>query len=160
MGLTRAQRYGTHLPILVKAVMATDGPVLELGCGLASTPVLFWLCQSAGRRFVSIENDKKWIKQVGYPIYFTDDWNKIEVDDTYWSVVFLDHRPGERRIIDAIRIEDKADIIILHDSEPELDKYYQYSKIYPMFKYRYDDNKFLPHTVVLSNKVNLKKIFK
>lgn len=160
MGLTRAQRYGTHIPVLVKVVMATKGPVLELGCGFASTSLLFWLCQMQGRKFVSYENDPGWIKQVGYPVIFTEDWNKIDIDNIHWSVAFIDHRPGERRIIEAIRLEDKADIIILHDSEPESDKYYQYEKIYPMFKYRYDYKEFLPHTVALSNKINLNKIFK
>jgi hypothetical protein len=160
MGLTRAQRYGTHLPVLIKAVLATKGPVLELGCGLASTPMLFWICQEQGRKFVSYENDSAWIRRVGYPVNLSDDWNQIDIDNTHWSVAFLDHRPGERRIIDAIRLEDKADLIILHDSEPELDKYYQYQKIYPMFKYRLDYTKFLPNTVVLSNLVDIEKYLK
>src|SRR3954454_11711777 len=34
----------THFPVLIKLIQMTDGPVLELGSGLFSTPLLHWLC--------------------------------------------------------------------------------------------------------------------
>jgi hypothetical protein len=158
--MRRILRYGTHIPILIKVMELSSGPVLELGSGFNSTPFLFWLCQDQGRKFVSYDNDKKWIERVGYPINFVDNWDKTDIDNTHWSVALMDHRPGERRPIDAVRLKDKADFIILHDSEPELDKFYGYEKIYPLFKYRFDYTKFLPHTVVLSNLVNVRKYLK
>jgi hypothetical protein len=158
--MRRILRYGTHIPALIKAVEVTDGPVLELGCGISSTPFLYWLCRDQDRQFVSYDNDQKWIKTVGYPTQFVENWDKTDIDSIHWSVALLDHRPGERRPEDAIRLKDKADFIILHDSEPELDKFYGYEKIYPLFKYRFDYTKFLPHTTVLSNLVDIKKYLK
>ena len=158
--MRRILRYGTHIPILIKVMGLTSGPVLELGAGLNSTPFLYWLCRDQGRKFVSYDNDQAWIDRVGYPIQFVDNWDKTDIDKAHWSVALMDHRPGERRPIDAARLKDNADFIILHDSEPELDKFYGYEKIYPLFKYRFDYKKVLPNTTVLSNFVDLEKIFK
>lgn len=138
----------------------TNGPVLELGCGFSSTPLLYWMCMEQGRKFVSYENDKRWIEKVGYPIEYVEDWDKTDIDNIHWSVVLMDHRPGERRPVDAVRLKDNADFIILHDSVSELGKFYGYEKIYPLFKYRFNYTKFLPNTVVLSNLVDVEKFLK
>lgn len=158
--MRRILRYGTHIPILIKAMEMSKGPVLELGSGFSSTPFLFWLCKDQGRKFVSYDNDQGWIEKVGYPIEYVADWDKTDIDSIHWSVVLIDHRPGERRPIDAARLKDKADFIILHDSEPELDRFYGYEKIYPLFKYRFDYTKFLPNTTVLSNLIDVRKYLK
>lgn len=138
----------------------THGPVLELGCGFSSTPFLYWLCQDQGRKFVSYDNDEGWIKKLGYPIVYVGNWDKAEIINVHWSVAFIDHRPGERRVVDAAKLKNKADYIILHDSEPQLDKFYGYEKIYPLFKYRFDYTKFLPQTTILSNYFDPAKIYK
>jgi len=137
----------------------TKGPVLELGSGFNSTPFLFWLCWDQKRKFVSYDNDLAWIAKVDYPVIYIDDWNKTDIDNTHWSVAIIDSRPGERRPIDAARLKDKADFIILHDSEPVNDKYYGYEKIYPLFKYRFNYTKVLPNTTVLSNFFDIEKYF-
>jgi hypothetical protein len=156
--MKRIVRYGTHIPVLIKVMEITSGPVLELGCGFSSTPLLYWLCQDQGRKFVSYDNNQKWVETVDYPIQFVENWDKADIDNVHWSVAFLDHRPAVRRIVDAVRLKDKTDFIILHDSEPELDKFYLYRKVYPLFKYRFDYTKFLPQTTVLSNLVDVGNI--
>lgn len=152
--------YGTHIPVLIKVMAVAHGPVLELGCGFSSTPLLYWACQDQGRKFVSYENDKRWIEKVGYPVEYVEDWDKTDIDNTHWSIALLDHRPAERRAVDAVRLKDNADFIILHDSVSKLGKFHGYEKIYPLFKYRFDYTKFLPHTVVLSNLVDVQKYLK
>ena len=158
--MRRIFRYGTHIPVLIKIMEITKGPVLELGCGFNSTPLLFWLCKDQDRKFVSYDNDQRWIEKVGYSVEYASDWDKTDIDNTHWSVAFMDHRPGERRSIDAVRLKDKADFIILHDSVSELGKFYEFEKIYPLFKYRYNYTKFLPNTTVLSNLVDIGKYLK
>ena len=138
----------------------TSGPVLELGSGITSTPFLFWLCRSQERLFISYDNDKTWIRNIGYPIKYVSNWDNTKIDNTHWSVVLVDHQPGERRHIDALRLKDKADYIILHDSGPKEDRYYHYKKIYSSFKYRYDYKKFPPFTTVLSNFIDVGKTMK
>lgn len=47
----------THIPILAAVVAMTDGPVLELGTGLNSTPLLSEMCFHMSRDLYSIETD-------------------------------------------------------------------------------------------------------
>lgn len=155
--------YASHLPILVKVVEHTTGPILELGVGF-STMVLNMMCRLAKRPVFSYENDPKWYQRYQnyqsdfHQIRLAENWDKIDIDRIRWSVALLDHRPALRRKTDAARLKDNADYILLHDSEPEINKFYRYTDIYPLFKYRHDYTACLPNTVVLSNFKNLKKI--
>lgn len=147
--------YGSHIPVLVKVMSISSGPVLELGSGYYSTPLLYWLCRAGGREFVSYEENEKWCealrREIGFRPTFIKDWLDVKIDHIHWSVVLIDHRPAIRRKVTANRLKNNADYIVLHDSEPEIDRFYRYTDIYPLFKYRYDYTKFKPHTVVLSN---------
>ena len=49
---------GSHLPVLIKMVLMTDGPILELGTGFFSTPVLHWLCAEKKRKLVSYDSSE------------------------------------------------------------------------------------------------------
>jgi len=148
--------------MLVKCVQRVDKPVLELGAGLFSTPLLHWLCKEQGVKLVTYENVEEYYKfsksfqSREHRIRLTDDWSKVENNGTFWGVVFIDHAPAERRHIDAIRFADKADIVIIHDSDER--EIYQYDNVYPHFKYRYDWTACRPYTTVLSNFNNLKWI--
>lgn len=142
---------GSHLPILSQLVNKTNGPVLELGAGYNSTPLLYWICKAEGRKFVSYENDKGWVDQLSYPVKYIEDWDKADIDDEFWSVVLIDHRPALRRKDDARRLKNNAAFIVMHDSEPEINKFYRYTWIYDEFKYRHDFTKVKPNTTVLSN---------
>lgn len=57
MPLNISWKHSTHLAVLMEAVRRTAGPVLELGVGLYSTPVLHWLCYPTNRRLVSYDSD-------------------------------------------------------------------------------------------------------
>jgi len=148
---------GSHLPILIELLRATKGPVLEIGMGLNSTPVLHWICTHQKRRLLSLENDPSWIEpnkayeNEYHKVEFVEDWNKAPIDDTYWSVVLIDHRPAIRRREEAKRLKDNADFILIHDSEPEINKFYRYDTIYPLFDFKYNITKLKPNTVILSN---------
>ena len=156
-------RYASHLPILSKVVEITKGPILELGIGLYSTPFLHWMCFSAKRKLTSYDSDSKWIryfrdsKSDFHEILQIDDWDSLKIDK-YWDLALIDHAPDARRGIEAGRLAKNAKFVILHDSEPESDTKYGYSKIYPLFKYRFDYTDALPNTTVLSNYVDLRNI--
>ena len=153
MGLRK--EYTTHIPMLIKTVQMTDGPVLELGAGLFSTPLLHWLC--LGRDLFTYEtnpdyyNFAKKFRTNNHRTRLVDDWDKIDIDNTHWSVVFVDHGPVGRRVIDLIRLKDKADYIVIHDTEPGREHRHEYNKAWPLFKYRYDWTKCIAHTTVVSN---------
>lgn len=149
---------GSHLPVLVTLLQATSGAVLELGCGYNSTPLLYWLCQSNNRFLESYENDREWIKKVGYPVFYTEDW-KIESPIKFWDIVFVDHRPARKRRSSALFFKDKAKFVVLHDSELADNPAYKYTPIYKEFKYKYEYTKTFPHTMILSNFEDPSKYF-
>lgn len=153
--------WGTHIPILIEIMNHSKSDVLELGTGWYSTPILHWMCGDKNRKLVSYENNIEYFnifkdaKTEWHTIIFTDSWNKIKIDIP-WDVVFIDFRPKGERWKIAKALSKNAKFIILHDSQPEFDKYYHYTTIYPLFKYKFDYTKFTPYTTVLSNFNNLK----
>lgn len=157
---------GTHIPMLLKIIPKTKGDVCEMGAGFNSTPVLHWLCQ--GRRLITYESDPgyfqfaKKFQTRTHRIRKIDDWKDVDFTH-HWSVVFIDHsvskeskRKGMQRGDDAIKFIN-ADILILHDTEPESINNYRYNIVFPKFKYRKDWTECKPHTSVVSNVIDVTK---
>lgn len=150
--------YSSHLPILIKVLQVSKGPVLELGAGVFSTPVMHWLCLEAKRTLVTYENFKehfemnKVFETEIHEIKFINDWNEAKIEGVHWGVAFVDHEPRERRVVEIARLAQITDYVIVHDSEPDHDYRYNFiSKAFPLFKYRYNYKRRRPHTTVLSN---------
>lgn len=156
-----AAGYSSHMPVLIKLVNMTDGPILELGTGLFSTPYLHWACFSLKRKLVSYDDQEKYIE---YVKRFQSDYHDVILVDTFdnadiekhWNIAFVDHQPCLRRVVEIARLAAFADYVVLHDTQISRKEDYQYYKIYPMFKYRYDFKEVRPHTSVLSNFIDLK----
>ena len=154
--------YGSHLPHLIKVINKTRGPVLELGMGLFSTPYLHFACYPE-RRLVSYENHKDFFDSLSpfksnyHEIYFVTDWDKIDISG-HWSVVLVDHEPFSRRKEEIKRLAKSANYIVVHDTNPRLDRKSKYSEIYPLFKFRKDFNREKPYTAILSNFKDLSKL--
>ena len=153
---------GSHIPVLVRMVLATTGPILELGTGFYSTPLLHWLCVAAKRRLVSCESHPSYYAVAlnyatdWHKIVLVDDWDKLDLTPgtdplLRWSFVLVDHGPGPRRRVEFHRVANLADYIVAHDTEPNNDKYYHYSFIADIYRYRYDYTKLYPNTSVFSN---------
>jgi hypothetical protein len=113
------QKFMTHLPSLFAVLLATDGPVLEIGCGLGSTPILRAYCQAAGRVFLSVESDKDWAEKVGAE--YMPNYDGLPAlgghCSGFWSVVFVDNAPAIRRGADAMLFKDSAEFVVIHDWE-------------------------------------------
>lgn len=154
--------YGSHIPILVKILERTNGKILDLGMGL-STIVIHIMAAQTKRPVVSYESDKNWYQ--AYLIYasdfhqikLVDNWDKAEIDSEFWDVALVDHHPARRRVEEIKRLANKANYILLHDSDI-FNKFYTASGIYPLFKYRFDYTKSFPNTVVLSNTTDLSSL--
>lgn len=149
--------WGSHLVPLMACVCATRGPVLEVGVGNWSTPVLHAYCNAAGRRLVSVDEDKLWIQQYLPMRVCQHSVASVRYDDYLhrasgeeWSVVFLDHSPGERRAADALLFRDTAEYILVHDySGAEIAA--AFAPILEMWPYR-AVAKFSPSTLVLGRR--------
>lgn len=155
--------WGSHIPVLVKALEVSEGPVLELGMGMFSTPLLHSLCLDQDRTLWSYENDARFanmfrnFRAPHHNIELVDNWNSLDLSRD-WSVALVDHKPALQRREDVKRLTT-ADYVIIHDSQERPDEYYGYEEIYPLFRYRYDYTKFANQTTVLSNKHDVQDIF-
>lgn len=158
--------WSSFIPTLLKAVENTEGPILELGSGLFSTPLLHWICKEKNRTLVTYENSKDY-----YPIarkfrteshhvtaIFDENW----ISQIQWSVVLVDHGTNKKnchvRGSDTLRLKNCAQYLILHDTQKRDDDCYGYDKIWPEFKYIYHAS-VSPRTSVVSNISDL-KLFK
>lgn len=148
----------THFPILVKVVQMTDGPILEMGSGLFSTPLLHWLCFDKKRKLITCEAYQHYLE---FANRFKTEWHEVTYvkpqkqaffNDKF-SVVFIDHSPKKplTRGGDALQFNDTAEYIVLHDAGVDAHDKYGYKEIYNQFKYVYHYDKVYPHTTVLSN---------
>lgn len=148
--------WGSHIPMLVKIMDKSEGPVLELGMGLFSTPLLHWLCIDQKRELVSYDNTREYyemnktFESPTHKILYVDndDWASADIDK-HWGMVFIDQHPSLSRGITAIRLANQADYVVLHDSNDEVG--HGYTDVFSHFKYRYDWKRQKPYTTVLSN---------
>jgi hypothetical protein len=165
MRLGNMARYGSHLPVLIKLVGMTDGPVLELGMGFNSSPFLHWSCVPHNREIVSYDADAVYFRflrvtNFGYgshKVVLVDKWEDAPIERP-WDVVFIDVSPDEMRGECARRVANYAKFVVLHDTEPEAVEKCGYDKIFPLFKYRFDYKVRKPYTSVLSNFVDVREL--
>lgn len=150
--------YGSHVPVLLQALDKSPGPVLELGAGDWSTPVLHQACAYSDTDLLTVESSELWLTRflplaserhelVSYEI--ADERNYI-VEESRWGVIFIDH-DADRRVNDLLRVDREA-LIVVHDSEPN------HEVVYPglqaalsEFRYRLDVTTIYPHTTLVTD---------
>jgi hypothetical protein len=150
--------FATHMPVLLAFLEHTNGPVLELGSGWFSTPIVSAF--ATDRLVRTIETNPEWyVRVAGLGIYqpitqhrhqflFVPDYNDAMILDQQWDVVILDHEPPPRRGHDALVLRDRCRFMIGHDSEhPD----YRYAEAFDQFRYRFTDSRRLPWTTVVSD---------
>ena len=156
---------GSHLPALMKLVPMTTGPILEMGCGMFSTPFLHWTCYQTGRRLVTYESDPKYFNDVltgvqenlrnahqeFHTVGLVTDWDAVDLSPA-WSIAFVDHSPDRRRYLDLKRLTH-AEYVVVHDTEPRRNNWrkHHWGEAFGLFKYRFQYDKALPETTILSN---------
>lgn len=160
MGLRFTPSRGSHLPLLMKAVSLTEGPILELGCGLYSTTPLHWACWVPKRKLVTYENNPAFFQFLQayetdwHEVHCIDNWDEIDISCP-WSVAFVDHEacPGEDRMRRWKEVErlQHAEYVVCHDSEGRNDRKYGFRKIFHLFEHQFEYKEAFPHTSVFSN---------
>ena len=149
----------SHIHVLTAIVLHTSGPILEFGSGPYSTPLLHELALISQRELLTVDNCEEWLSHFAYlqnewhTLKFVEDWTKFEesLQLCYWDVVFIDHAPTLRRKTDIELLRDRANYIVVHDSDAFG---YQCDEVFRTFEYRFD-NKRKPWTSVFSNKYEL-----
>ena len=150
--------FATHMQVLQSCLEHTSGPVLELGSGWFSTPVL---AAYADTRLVrTVESDPNWfvrVAQLGvsqslvdhrHQFVFVPRYDDAPVLDYHWDIVLLDHEPPARRGVDALRLREHCRLMIGHDSQHPA---YEYAEAFGQFKFRFTDTRQVPWTTVVSD---------
>ncbi len=164
--------YGSHIPVLVRALEATLGPkpgrIVELGTGIYSTPLLHWLCRWQGRELVSLENRSEFLDVFGIRGYsapwhyvaLIEDWGRALLEQP-WDVALVDHEPAERRATDALRLLPWTKIVVVHDTGWWDDKHYGFRRdLFPLVRYvlHYRPGPERVQTSVLSQTVDVSRL--
>lgn len=146
---------GSHLPVLMKLLPMTQGPVFELGCGMYSTPYLHWYCFAQNRRLVTYENNPKYMEFANqfakglHEVVFVEDWHKLDLSAPC-SIAFVDHAPDRERYLEMERLTH-AEYVVAHDAENANRRKYHYDRVFPLYKYRDKYSAAFPYTLILSN---------
>lgn len=115
--------WGSHQCALIECVAKTRGPILELGIGHFSTPLLHHYCKAAERYLLSVEAYVEWyntFRHYGGPMH---GFALAEYDDIVpklaqqsWSVVLIDNSPGgARRAKDFRLLWPRSEYVVIHD---------------------------------------------
>jgi len=152
--------YGTHLPVVMRAMQLTTGPVLEMGMGYNSSYTMHWMCAARRRPITSFESKPKWFV---FARWFETDWHKIVLtrdwdaaDIEYdWDVALLDFDSNPLRVNAAKRLAHRVKYIVLHDTNGRYFNLTHFDTLLPLFKWRWTYNQYTPHTTVFSNLVDL-----
>jgi len=154
-GANLSKNYTTHIGTLVKILQMSKGDVIECGGGIFSTPLLHWLCKDMNRKLITYEQDPDYyvferaFQSRQHVIRFVENWDDIKIPK-HVGMVFIDHHPPERRMIETLRFKDVTDYIVIHDTERE-SREYNLPEVFAQFKYRYDWKACKPWTSVVSN---------
>lgn len=147
--------YATHQPVLHWVLQQTSGAVIELGSGETSTAFIQEFCKDE-QTFISYEtnasfflsnNDKYWNKYVR--LRTPDEIEKVLQNNTF-GMAFVDHAPGEHRQKCIELLADRADYVVVHDTECK-----DYGYDFSMYKYQYVFDYYNPYTTILSNKFKI-----
>lgn len=156
------KEYTTNMTMLIKVLLISKGDVIECGGGIFSTPLLHWLCKMQGRKLITYENEKSYyeferkFQSPAHRVRFVENWDDIPIPK-HCGVVFIDHHPSERRMVETLRFKDVADYIIIHDTE-RTSREYNKPEVFEQFKYRYDWKACKPWCSVFSNLKDLSNL--
>lgn|SRR5690606_2082905 len=137
----------------LQAVKGSSLPVVELGAGHGSTPLLRSFCKENGMEFFSYDNTREWAEKLGAE--YVQEWDQSGLWAKQYSLCFIDMAPGEYRKKSLVKI--KAEIIVIHDSEPAgwNQSDYQVRPKFSRFKYVKDYESPGAWTTALSNTIDV-----
>lgn len=112
-------RYATHLEALVSVAMqSAPQPMLEMGCGDYSTPVLAAIARAQGRRLLVNAADESWANR------YRDiaeveivRWEAWQPPAGFWGLVLLDSEESTAERIRHLPKLHGAGAVVVHDAD-------------------------------------------
>jgi len=148
--------YGSHVYALCEALSRTRGPIVELGCGKYSTPLIEHIARLTGRYSYHLDHSQEWLD---YSVHYSrkilvTDWRDTSIlrEIGRCGLVFVDQgADGLARLPWAIEALSVADIVLVHDAHIEDEPHYQLrSKLIPCATYHHFDERLHPCSLAVS----------
>jgi len=146
-----ADGYSTHQRMLVKYLMRTSGPIVEIGCGDYSTPIIHEIAAAQGRTVCTLDSNVDWLNRFAsyktewHSFLHVESWDDWQPEGRY-GLAFIDHAPGPCRPVEFMKLQGVADVLILHDTEANG---YDWHTIYSHMDHIETDADIRPSTTVL-----------
>ena len=103
--------------------LTSKGPILEMGCGDYSTPILAMLASVMDRQFLVQASNEEWasrfMEEVDLQLVDWTVWEppKSSQEDGRWGLVFLDSEEAVRdRIKRLPALSAICDVVVMHDA--------------------------------------------
>ncbi len=141
--------YATHIPVLLRCLQGTNGPILEMGSGIYSTPLIAAFAR--GDRFaMTVEANRRYARRALSMIgsnhrLLCAPYQDAPIESTEWDVVLIDHAPAARRQHDLARVAEHSRVVICHDSDGA-----EYGWDWAKFLWHWEFQRLTPKTMVLS----------
>jgi len=169
----------SHQRLLIGACLRTTGPILELGVGWYSTPLLHEFADAAGRYVLTVDNNEQWLAEfrglesAHHKLRLVGRWPELYELPAFLSLVVLpagtfgvclvdQNQPIEREY--AVReLLDKVEVFVLHDTEEGFA--YGYDRLLGenrdggLFRYQYTDRCQKAWTTIASNVLDVRAWF-
>ncbi len=156
--------YATHQVPTVTVAMRSgllwpELPILELGCGHYSTPILSSISKIHNRKLHLITSDPIWAKHFQKDPYDLqvidpDFWPTISFPGE-WGMVLIDH---EELVVDRFaqlfKLNQIAKVVVFHDANRIGDEGVSWGLIHVLYRYVYFFDRYYPTTAILSNFVD------
>ena len=147
--------YDTHQRLLVKHMMQTTGPVIELGAGNYSTPILHEIAAVQGRHLTTFDNNPDWLNRFKifewehHSLKLLSTWDEFHALPC--GLAFVDHAdpPQHPRWLQVQKLLPVANVIVIHDTEDDL---YGYAKLMDQIDVIDEDTTHKTHTRVIKAK--------
>jgi len=143
----------THQETLIAACYQTSGPIIELGTGDGSTPLLHSTFPE--RLIISVDTKIEWLQKFFYLasqrhfFMLVKDFTHFELPVQHAGVLFIDSAPAEQRPMCINRFASMADLIVVHDTELP-DPGYCWGNCFDQFKHVWIDKRYENWTTVVS----------
>jgi hypothetical protein len=123
----KVNEYATHQPFLWHFLKKTDKPILELGSGYGSTPLLHAYSAKHKIPLYTLDHDKEWLSRFScleselhtlLSVDVSGDWLPFEEaipKEIEFGIIFIDHGSWQSRLDCARLLKDRADYILVHD---------------------------------------------
>jgi hypothetical protein len=122
--------YSTHIPYLISLldkIKSFNLPILELGCGYGSTPILHKYCIENKIKLITLDNNVEWLNKIKN--YFPENeyhkyisvlnWKEElnNLKNNKYSLVFIDQSPWEARTLSLNIFKSISEYILIHDCD-------------------------------------------